>query len=111
MPLPIIAGGAAAAFVINLLRILLMAKLGAMIASILLFFGLVWGTNKFAIGPAFDFLQNHMASLSGVGGEYGAVMFAWLGVLRFDQAVTMVLSAYTAAWTIKSAKVFLMRQP
>jgi hypothetical protein len=91
------------------LRIMLMAKIGAFCAKLLLFFGFSWATNEFAVEPAMDFLEAHMHSMP--GGEYGNMMVQWLGVLHFDVAVSMVLSAYVAAWGIKSAKVFLMKQP
>ncbi|MDR7135725.1 hypothetical protein J2X06_002943 [Lysobacter niastensis] len=111
MPLPIIAGGALVALLVNVMRIMLMAKIGAFIVKALAFFGFTWATNKFAVAPAMDFIRDHMATLNGIGGEYGTLMVQWLGVLRFDQAVSMMLSAYAAAWTIKGAKVFLAKQP
>jgi len=110
MPLPLVAGAAALIpIVVTALRIMLLAKIGAFVAKLLMFFGFTWATNKFAVEPALDALRTHMAIAP--SGEYGAVMVQWLGVLRFDQAVTMVISAYGAAWTIKGAKVWLAKQP
>lgn len=110
MPLPLVAGLAALVpIVVTAMRVMLLAKAGAFVAKCIMFFGFTWATNKFAIQPAFDELRNHMQATP--SGEYGALMVQWLGVLRFDQAVTMVISAYIAAWTIKGARVWLAKQP
>lgn len=95
-------------YLVTLLRIMLMAKIGAFVAKVLLFFGFTWATNSFAIGPAIDQIEAMMQSGTG-GGGLGANVLAWAGVLRMDDAVSMILSAYSAAWTIKNAKVFLMK--
>jgi hypothetical protein len=100
---------AVVALLVTLLRVMLMAKIGAFVVKLLAFFGFTWATNKFAIDPAMDFIRTHMNAHP--AGEFAAWAFQWLGVLRVDQAISMLLSAYAAAWTIKGAKVFLMKQP
>lgn len=89
------------------LRILLMAKLGAMVARVLLFFGLTWATNEYVLDPALDQVRQYMTS--GPGGELGATAMQWIGVMELDTAVSMVLSAVVAAWGIKQARVFLSK--
>ena len=46
----------------------------------------------------------------GAGGEFGAAALAWVGVLRFDQAVTMVISAVAAKKAIQATRVFLSKK-
>ncbi|MGH8075958.1 MAG: DUF2523 domain-containing protein [Lysobacter sp.] len=91
---------------VNVLRIMLMAKIGMFAAKLLLFFGLTVGVNKFVVDPATDQLRT--IAQTGPSGEMGATVMAWAGVMQLDIALSMLLSAYAAAWTIKSGKAFLM---
>ncbi len=100
-------GGAAIAALVNMLRIMLFAKAGALVAKVLLFFGLAVGVNKFAINPMTDQIKAHIST--GAPGEIGATLTAWAGVMQLDTALSMILSAYAAAWTIKTAKAFLTK--
>lgn len=99
-------GGNAIAMLVNVLRIMLLAKIGAFAAKLLLFFGLTIGVNKWAVEPATD--QLRQIAQTGPSGEMGGTVLAWAGVMQLDIALTMILSAYAAAWTIKSAKAFFM---
>lgn len=89
------------------LRILLMAKLGAMVARVFLFFGVTWATNEFALQPALDQVAALMTSSP--GGEFGTWALQWAGVMRLDVCVSMLLSCLSAVWTIKQARVFLSK--
>lgn len=92
---------------LNGLRILLMAKLGAMVARVLTFLGVTFATQNYAVEPAIDQVRHYMTT--NPGGDLGAQVVAWAGVMKLDVAVTMLLSAYSAVWTIKQAKAFLMK--
>lgn len=92
----------------TVLRVLLMAKIGAFIVSALLFFGFTWTINEYAIEPALDTLRNYMNSMGSASSIAGHAI-AWAGVLRFDDAVSVLISAWTTAWTIKSARVWLSK--
>lgn len=98
---------AVAAALLMGLRILLMAKLGAMVARVLLFFGITWATNEYALQPALDQIASYMNATP--NGQFGAWALGWAGVMNLDVAVSMLLSAMSAAWTIKQARVFLSK--
>lgn len=96
------------AALMTVLRVLLIAKIGSFIVSALVFFGLTIGINNYAIEPALNALQTYVGQLGASGGAV-ATALAWAGVLNFDKAIGVLISAYTTAWTIRGAKVFLMR--
>lgn len=96
------------AALMTVLRVLLMAKIGAFIVSALLFFGFTFAVNEYAIEPALDALRNYMTSMGSAGGIAGSAI-AWAGVLRFDDAVSVLISAYTTKWTIVSARIWLSK--
>lgn len=95
------------ALLANAFRIMLFSQAGRIIVGILSFFGLQWATHKFAIGPAVAWFQSQMGS--GPVGEFGATALAWMGVLRFDQAISMLLSAWGVRVAIDGAKGFLSK--
>lgn len=94
------------ALLVNMLRVMLMAKAGLFVAKVLGFFGLTFLTNEYAIEPLLAQIQGMMTGSAG-GGDLGAALIAWAGVLRFDEAVSMVLSAYSTAMTIRGGKMVL----
>lgn len=96
------------AAMMTVLRVLLMAKIGAFIVSALLFFGFTFATNEYAVEPLLDALRGHVQQL-GAGGGAMAYAIQWAGVLQFDKAVTVLISAYSMAWTIRSARVWLSK--
>lgn len=94
------------AALMTVLRVLLMAKIGAFIVSALLFFGFTFAVNNYAVQPAMDALTDYMNSMGSASSIAGTAI-AWAGVLRFDAAVSVLISAYTVKWTIVSARVWL----
>jgi hypothetical protein len=88
------------------LRVLLMARLGLMVAKVLGFFGLTFVTNKYAVGPLLAQVEGFIAQ-AGQAGQFGAVAMQWAGLMRFDDALSMVISALGMAFTIKQARVAL----
>src|SRR5690606_18021523 len=96
------------AALMTVLRVLLIAKIGSIVVSALLFIGLSLAINNYAIEPLLTQLENYVNQL-GAGGGAMAQAMQWAGVLNFDKACSVLLSAYTTAWTIKSAKVFLTK--
>jgi hypothetical protein len=97
--------GAVLALLTNMLRVMLFMHAGKIIVGILGFFGLEYITYHYGIAPALAWISDLMTT--GPGGEFGAACIAWMGVMQFDRAVTMLLSAWGIAQTIKSAKSFL----
>lgn len=100
MPAAIIAA------IMHALRIMLMAKIGAFVVKLLSFFGLAIVTNKLAIEPLLDQLQGFISQV-GQSGQFAAVAIQWGGLMRFDDALSMVLSAFSTAMMIKQARVML----
>lgn len=94
------------AALIHALRIMLMAKAGALVLKILLFFGLAITVNRVAIDPVLNQLEGYVAQLGSTGGTM-AVAVQWAGLLRFDEALSMLLSAFATAMLIKQSRVFL----
>lgn len=92
----------------TVMRVLLLAKIGSFIVSAMLFLGLTFAIDNYAIDPLLDALESYVSQL-GTGGGAMATAMQWAGVLNFDKACSVLISAYTTAWTIKSAKVFLSK--
>lgn len=100
MPAAIIAA------IMHALRIMLMAKIGAFVLKVLSFFGLAITVNKFAIEPLLDQLEGFISDI-GQTGQFGAVAIQWAGLMRWDDALSMIVSAFTTAIMIKQARVML----
>lgn len=94
------------AAIMHALRIMLMAKIGAFVLKLLSFFGLAIVVNKFAIEPLLDQLTTFIAD-AGQTGEFAAVAIQWAGLMRWDDALSMIVSAFTTAIMIKQARVAL----
>lgn len=65
------------------------SKFGAWIAAAMVFLGLELATYSVAVTPLRDAVIGKMGGIP-------AEIQAWMGVLRLDQYVTIVLSAYAA---------------
>lgn len=76
---------------------LIFSRLGAWLVSAAVFAGLELASYKLAVQPIRDTV------LSAVGG-IPAELTQWMGVLRIDQYITIILSAYVAA-TVKKTIV------
>lgn len=100
MPAAIIAA------IMHALRVMLMAKIGAFVVKLLAFFGIAIVTNKLAIEPLLDQLEGFISQV-GQTGQFAAVAIQWAGLMRFDDALSMVLSAFSTAMMIKQARVML----
>lgn len=96
------------AALMTVLRVLLIAKIGSIIVAALAFFGFTWAVNKWGIDPAMNALDNYVGQLGSTGGTMASAM-QWAGVLQFDVAISVLISAYTVKWTLTSARVFLMK--
>lgn len=96
------------ASLMTVLRVLLIAKIGSIIVAALAFFGLSFAVNKYSVQPALDALEHHVGQLGAAGGHVASAI-QWAGVLNFDQAVTILISAYTVKWGLQTARVFLTK--
>lgn len=103
MPLPIIAP------VIGALVWTFKSRIGLFIASALAWAGLTYGTSKIVIQPTLDLIEAKLQGM-GSGGDLGQAISAWMGVLQFDVAVTMIMSAYATKMAVGATKVFLAKR-
>lgn len=85
------------------------SRIGTWIAGGLAWFGLSWATHEFAVQPWIDNMMNQTRSGAG-GGEWGGVLIAYLGIMKFDQACTMIASAVAAKFAIGAAQAFLVKR-
>lgn len=91
------------------LRVLFASRMGLWIAGALAWLGVSLGSSKLLIEPAIDQLRAYMtAGMS--GGNLGADAIAWAGVLNFDVAVTMIISAYVTRQGVQAGRLFLQKR-
>ncbi len=81
------------------LRILLLAKIGNFIASILVFFGLQIVARKYGIEP----LIQYMRDIAVTG---GAEALSWMAFFNIDRYITVILSAYSV---VAAKGIFIRR--
>lgn len=67
----------------------------SLVARVLLAFGLSFAVWHFAVGPILDAIKGQMVG-------WPADIAQWIGLLKFDQAVTVVCSAYVIRFGISS---------
>lgn len=91
------------------LRWLLMSRLGLFIVTALTWLGINLSTVNLILEPTMELLEN-FAQGQGGGGEYFAIAQQWGGVLHFDDALTMVISAYVTKQVVMQGRLFLFRR-
>ena len=101
--------GALVAALMTGLRWLVGGTIGAWFARAMVWFGLSVGTTTVVLQPALDQLQSFAAG-SGGAGEYWTIARQWAGVLNFDKALTMVVSAYVASRAVSAGRAFLFKR-
>lgn len=94
----------AVAFLLAWLSRLLMIKAGVWIVGALVYLGLYFGVQHFAIEP----LVNQIRALA--QGTMTGDLAQWCAFLNIDRAVSMILSAYTAAGAIAATKMALFKR-
>lgn len=82
---------------------LLSSRLGSWIAAAMVWLGISFAANEYAIEPILEELAGYMSAQSGV-------VLEWLGYLQVDQACTMILSAVATRYGMTSARVFLSKR-
>lgn len=96
------------AFLVNAFRVIFASQLGRWIVSALVFMGISYGTQKVLIAPAISQLTTMMNG--GPAGSFGAAALNWMGVLRFDQAVSMLAAAVTTKMGVQNARMMLTKR-
>jgi len=100
--------GKLVAMLMNALRKLFGSRMGTWVAAAMAWLGLSFGSYKVAIEPTLDVMRGYMQS--GAGGELGAVATAYMGVMKFDVAVSMLISYVVIKQGVSGAKVFLQKR-
>lgn len=70
-------------------------RIGQWLLSAMVFFGLAWTTQHVVMDTVMNQVASHMGGVSGD-------LAQWMGVMRLDSYVSIVLSAYTVG-TVKRA--------
>lgn len=91
------------------LRYLFMSRLGLFLATALVWLGINLSTINLVLEPTIDLLTGFAQGSNGGGGEYWGIAQSYAGVLNFDRAITMVVSAYVTKVTIMKARLFLFK--
>lgn len=85
------------------------SRIGLWIMTALVWLGINFGTVKMVIEPSIDLLRQYAQSVNG-GGELGATAMQWFGVLNFDKALTMVISAVVSKYAVMQGRLFLFKR-
>lgn len=95
------------AWIISALVWTFKSRIGLFIASALVWMGINYGTITMVLEPTITLLEGYMAAGTGGGGgnDLAATMFNWMGVLQFDRAATMIISAYLTRQALASARL------
>lgn len=85
-------------------------RIGQWVTAALVWMGLSWATKEFAVDPWIDQLQDAATPGAMGGGDLAQVAVQWMGLLRFDDACTMIASAVVAKYATDAAKAFLVKR-
>ena len=84
-------------------------RIGQIITAILVWAGVSIASYEFGIDPFIDALRDYAQGGAG-GGEYATWALQWMGLLQFDKALTMIISAVAAHHTMNAGRAFLKRR-
>lgn len=97
------------AALIDALEWLFKTKLGQWIVAAFVFLGISFGTSKLVVQPSLDAIK--ALANGGVGSsDLAAITLQWMGVLKFDVAITMILSAVATKYGVQAGKLFLQKR-
>ena len=83
-------------------------RIGQMCMAVLAWAGVSLATYSLGVQPFIDHLEDLAQGGMG-GGEYAAVALQWMGLLNFDEALTMVISAVAAKHALSAGRVFFRK--
>jgi hypothetical protein len=83
-------------------------RVGQIIMAVLAWAGVSLATYSLGVQPFIDHLTDLAQGGMG-GGEYAAVALQWMGLLNFDKAMTMIISAVAAKHAVNAGRVFFRR--
>lgn len=85
-------------------------KLGLFIMGAMVWLGINFASIKVVVEPAIDLLTGYAESAGSGTGEFGTTAIAWMGVLNFDKAITMVISAIVTKHVLTQGRLFLFKR-
>lgn len=89
---------------------LVKTKGGQWLAAVLASVGIGVATQAAVAGPALDQLLEYMQGLTSGGGVYMVAAVQTLAFIKFDIAVTMIVSAYASRAGIRAARAYFTRK-
>ena len=106
-----VSGAAVAASVVAGITYMYKTKLGLFVMAAMVWLGINFATIKMAIEPAIDLLRQYAdGGLGQGGGEFADTAIAWMGVLNFDKALTMIISAVITKHAVMQGRLFLFKR-
>lgn len=86
-------------------------RLGLFIATAMVWMGINFTTINLLIDPAIELLRGATQSAgSGGTGQFAAAASGYLGILQFDRAITMLISAVATKHLLLKGRLFLFRR-
>ncbi|EMR0605411.1 MULTISPECIES: DUF2523 family protein [Stenotrophomonas] len=85
------------------------SKWGPWVTEAMVWLGLSWATNEFLVDPWIQQMEQAMRA-GAPGGEFGALVVAYAGIMKFDVACTMIASAVTAKFAVGAVKTVLTKR-
>lgn len=92
------------AWLVSALGVMIRSRIGPWIAQALLFLGISYGVQKFAVGPLIAQIHDYVTSAAA-----GALLSS-LGIIRFDQSVSIILSAYTVKYATAGLRMLFHKR-
>lgn len=84
-------------------------KLGGWILEACVFLGISWAVHHVAVEPFINYVKA-MAQGAGNGSHLSVTMVNWAGVLQFDRALSMIISAVATKVGVSGGRLFLQRR-
>ncbi|MDC6408498.1 DUF2523 family protein [Xylella fastidiosa] len=86
------------------------SKLGYFVATAFVWLGINWGSYHFVISPLVEQLYTYIDSVGSAGGRFGELALRALGLLNFDRALTMIISAYVSRFAVLNGRLYLFKR-
>ncbi|MEO7702914.1 MAG: DUF2523 family protein [Opitutus sp.] len=97
------------AALLDALEWLFATRLGLWVVSAFAFLGISFGTQKFVVQPLLDELQTLAGGVSS-SSDFGSMALSWLGLLNFDKALAMIISAVATKYAVSATRLFLQKK-
>jgi hypothetical protein len=82
------------------------SRIGLFIMSALAWLGINYGTVKIVLDPTIALINGYLDNMhGGAAGSVSQAMWQWVGVLHFDRALTMIISAYVTKTSISNLRL------